>query len=393
MARNRSDRPGESEISPGYEKKEEKMRPGHFGIALLAAAALLPAAVCCVKIDDTRQEGDVAISYNTVLEQPRTKAATAYREDVPFKSYAWYLPNGKTWRNDKANAVPYFADATISFDTGSSVWRDASNHYYWPKAGSLSFRSYSPASIPVAGATSADGISVTKDGVTLTNWQLNGTTHQDIDFMVADLTSDRAANATTYGYLGVPTLFRHKLAKLTVQASSGSVPTAGQEPKIYKISLKYIFTKGSYTPAAEAAAGGTATPEAWGSKSAMEEIVIFEDSAGQTINTTAYNFTGAVGLLVIPQVLNTYVATADSRTVAASIYVEYAYYDTATGGYPSTPSSAEKTFEGIKSYFWAIGHHYTYSLVIGEENEPIEFDAGVADWADGGSYTINIGGE
>ncbi len=366
---------------------------GHFGISLLAAAALLPLAGACTKVENVQAESRTSLSYNVALEQPRTKAATAYSTSETFKSYAWYLPAGKTWTSDKADAVPYFTDATISYDTGSNVWRDASNHYYWPKVGSLSFRSYSPASIPVAGATSTDGISVTKDGVTLTNWKLNKTTHQDIDFMVADLTSDRTANSTTYGYLGVPTLFRHKLAKLTVQASSGTVPTTGQEPKIYRISLRNIFTGGTYTSASEAAAGGTATAESWGSRNDLEEIVIFENSAGQIITEKAAVFSGTSGLLVIPQVLNKYTATTDSRTVAASIYVEYAYYDTAIGGYPGTPSSAEKTFDGIASYLWAIGHHYTYNLVIGEENEPIEFDASVADWTDGGSYTINIGGE
>ncbi len=367
------------------------MRLRHFGIALLAAAALLPLTGACTKVESVQADNRIGLAYNVALEQPRTKAATAYSEDVPFKSYAWYLPAGKSWARDKSDATAYFADATISFDSG--VWRNTEQHYYWPKEGSLSFRSYSPASIPVASATSTDGISVDKDGVTLTNWVLNKTTNQDTDFMVADLTSDRTANVNTYGYLGVPTLFRHKLAKLTIQASSGPVPTAGQEPKIYKISLKYIFTKGTYTPAAEAAAGGTATPEAWGSKGNMEEIVIFEDSAGQTVDTKAHNFTGASGLLVIPQVLNTYTAATDSRSTPAAIYVEYAYYDTATGGYPSTPSSAEKSFEGVESYLWAIGYQYTYSLVIGEENEPIEFDAGVADWSNGGSYTIKIGGE
>ena len=360
----------------------------HFGISLLAAAALLPLAGACTKVENVQVESRTGLSYNVALEQPRTKAATAYSTSETFKSYAWYLPDGKTWASDKADAVPYFADATISFDTGSSVWRDASNHYYWPKAGSLSFRSYSPASIPATGTTSTGGISVTKDGITLTNWELNETTHQDIDFMVADLTSDRTANSTTYGYLGVPTLFRHKLAKLTIQASCGTVPTTGQEPKIYKISLRHIFTQATYT----------GSDDSWGSRTAtnttsLDEIVLFNESAGQTITEIAKVFSGTSGLLVIPQVLNTYTATTDSRTVAASIYVEYAYYDTAIGGYPSTPSSAEKTFDGIASYLWVIGHHYTYNLVIGEENEPIEFDASVADWTDGGSYTINIGGE
>ncbi len=382
------------------------------------AAVLLPAAVCCVKIDTATQENRVSLSYNAVLEQPRnsvpeqsrsavseqprnsapdqsrsavsgqpvTKAATAYSESVPFKSWAWYLPEGKTWAKDAADALPYFEDATISFDSGSGLWRNAAQSYYWPQNGSLSFASYSPASVPVSGTTGTTGMGVTRDGITLTGWKLNGETNQDVDFMVADFRSDLKANANTYGYFGVPTLFRHKLAKLSILASTASVPAEGVVTRIRKISLKHVFTRASYS--------STGSGESWNGRSETEEIVIYKstggDYSGQTITEKAFDFTGDAGLLVIPQVLNTYTSTSDSRTDAVSVSVEYSYYDSSKS---ITVNTSEKTFEGIKSYLWAIGFHYTYNLVIGEENEPIEFDAGVSDWNDGGSYIIRIGDE
>lgn len=372
------------------------------------AAVLLPAAVCCVKIDTATQESRVALSYNAVLEQPRnsapeqsggtaseqslstateqprTKAATAYSESVPFKSWAWYLPEGKAWAKDAAEAVPYFEDATISFDNG--LWHNLAQSYYWPKNGSLSFASYSPASIPVSGATGTTGVGVTRDGLTLTGWKLNASTNQDIDFMVADFRSDLKTNANTYGYLGVPTLFRHKLAKLSILASTASVPAEGIVTRIRKISLKNVFTLASYS--------STWSGESWSGRGVPEEIVIYKDddtaSSGQIITEKAFDFTGDAGLLVIPQVLNAYTSASDSRTEAVSVSVEYSYYDSSKS---TTVNTSEKTFEGIKSYLWAIGYHYTYNLVVGEENEPIEFDAGVSDWNDGGSYIIRIGDE
>ena len=361
-------------------------------------AVLLPAAVCCVKIDTATQESRVALSYNAVLEQPRnsapeqsggtpseqpqTKAATAYSESVPFKSWAWYLPEGKAWAKDAAEAVPYFEDATISFDNG--LWHNLAQSYYWPKNGSLSFASYSPASIPVSEVTGTTGVGVTRNGLTLTGWKLNASTNQDIDFMVADFRSDLKANANTYGYLGVPTLFRHKLSKLSILASTASVPTEGIVTRIHRISLKHVFTLASYS--------STWSGEAWSGRGETEEIVIYDDSEGRIITEKASGFTGDAGLLVIPQVLNAYTSASEgSRTDAAQVSVTYSYYDESTG--VTTTSTSEKTFEGIKSYLWAIGFHYTYNLVVGEENEPIEFDAGVSDWNDGGSYIIRIGDE
>ena len=366
----------------------------HFGIALLAAAALLPLAGSCTKIEVAEADSSVALDYNVALEQPYsleqpqskaaplTKAATAYSTDDTFKSYAWYLPEGKIWDNDKADAQAYFENVTVEFQTDK--WRGADQSYYWPKLGSLSFWSYSPASL----ATEGD-ISVTKDGVSLTDWTVNASTNQDIDFMVADFVSDRKTNVKTYGYVGVPTLFRHKLAKVTVQASVGKADKndktkPADEVKIYKVSFKNVYTTGSFTMTQPTQ--DTKATESWSNRSTLNEIVIFENTAGLKLDLTAQNVTligtdgNAKDLLAIPQVLN---ADSERGTSGVSLYIEYSI-----NGQKGT---ADKLLSDIKSQLWGIGQHITYSVVFGEENEPIEFSGSVGDWETGDSNDVYIG--
>ncbi len=261
----------------------------------------------------------------------------------------------------------------------SDKWEGAGGPYYWPKTGSLSFWSYSPAAIPLSSTTSTSGVSVTRTGVSLTDWKVNATTHQDTDFMVADFKSDLAANALTYGYLGVPTMFRHKLAKVTVQASTAKAPSETHVVKLYKVSLRQVYTQGTYTPAGASASAA----ESW-SRSVPEEIVIFENTAGLELNLTAQNITlGGKSLFVIPQILNADTGRGTGNDV--SLYLEYSIN--------STASTADKKLIDIESYLWDIGQHTLYNVVIGEENEPIEFDAGVSDWTNGDSNDIIIGAE
>lgn len=352
----------------------------HYGIVLLiAAAALLPLAGSCTKNETLQVESRIGMAYNVALEQPysleqpRTKAATAYSTSDTFKSWAWYLPEGQSWAKNQADAKAYFEDVTVEFQTDK--WEGVGGPYYWPKTGSLSFWSYSPASLPQVSGTSTSGVSVAKDGVSLTDWKLNAGTNQGSDFMVADFKSDLKANALTYGYLGVPTLFRHKLAKVTIQASTAKAPSATNIVKLYKVSLKQVYTKGSYTPA------DASTAESW-SRSELEEIVVFENTAGLELNLTAHNVTlDGKSLLVIPQILNADTGRGTGNDV--SLYIEYSIN--------STSNTADKKLTDIKSYLWGIGQHTVYNIVIGEENEPIEFDAGVSDWRTGDSNDIIIG--
>lgn len=391
------------------------MKPRHFGIArsfeavfaaakatatakaaaiaaaqsLAVAAVLLFTASSCAKIEQMQDESPLGLAYNVALEQPSslnkpqaqsasleqplTKAASSYNTTDTFKSWAWYLPEGKNWSADKANALAYFSNVTVAFNTDK--WEGEGGPYFWPKKGSLSFISLSPASVAQTG-----NLSVDKYGVTLNNWKLNATTNQDIDFMIADFKSDLKTNTNTYGYLGVPTLFRHKLAKITVQASTASAPSATNVVKLYKVSLRNVYTRGTYTPDREASGTTAAASESW-SRSEVEEVVIFQNNSGLELDLTAQNVTlNGKDLLVIPQILN---AVGTTRS-DVSLYVEYSINST-------THSTADKKLTALKSYLWGIGQHITYSIVIGEENEPIEFDAGVSGCESGSSSDISIG--
>ncbi len=368
----------------------------HFGIALLAAAALLPLAGSCTKIELAEADSRVALDYNVALEQPYrleqpqsksaasqaaplTKAATAYSTSDTFKSYAWYLPAGQNWTANKADAAAYFSDVTVEFQTDK--WRGADKRYYWPKEGSLSFWSYSPASIP--GASSTSGVSVTKDGVTLNGWTVDASTHQNIDFMVADFKSDLKTNVQTYGYLGVPTLFRHKLAKVTVKASTASARTTTNDIKLYKVSLKNVYTTGNFT--LTQTTQDTKATESWSGLGNLQEIVVFENTAGLELDLTAQNVTlNGNDLLAIPQVLNADATRGTDNPVI--LCLEYSINST-------TLSTAEKKLPDIKSQLWGIGQHITYSVVFGEENEPIEFSGSVSGWGTGNSTDVNIGTE
>ena len=160
----------------------------------------------CTKIEH-REAEPVPVSWQVIQDSPSTKAE-AYNTTDKFLSWAWYLPNGKTWAVNRAGSQLYINAAEISYDSGENCWRDASVHYYWPKAGALSFFAVSPSSLGSAVTCTA------ADGIKISNWDVNA--HQDTDIMVADLATDQSGNTTsTGGWLnGVPTIFRHKLSML-----------------------------------------------------------------------------------------------------------------------------------------------------------------------------------
>ena len=164
-----------------------------------------------------------AVSANSTKAAPATPAtkASAYDTGDTFLSWAWYLPDGKSWSKNNKDAERYIggetSGATIGYVSSKYAWKNVvwdgtkwneGVSYYWPKAGKLSFFAASPSSLGSAvNCTAADGIKIS-------DWDVND--HQDTDIMVADLITDQSGNtSSTGGWLtGVPTVFRHKLSML-----------------------------------------------------------------------------------------------------------------------------------------------------------------------------------
>ena len=175
----------------------------HFAKIAIRSLCFATLALSCTKVEQS-YPAQTQISYN-VVQYTQTKAAGLYPTTVPFVSSAFYLENGKTWAANRSEAKPYIENATISFD--GTNWRDADHSYYWPRAGKLTFFSYSP--VAVQSSTQIDRNS----GITITDWDVNS--HQNVDIMIADVQTDQTANQTGGTYTGVPTIFRHALSKIS----------------------------------------------------------------------------------------------------------------------------------------------------------------------------------
>lgn len=160
---------------------------------------------------------NVEISYKVA---PRTKAdPQAFNTDNVFASWAYYLPSGKNWNANQAEAKIYIGKdgeegATISY--GNSVWKDLTTSYYWPKEGKLTFFAYSLNSKSLTDKSGTGKHFVCMNHTT--QYGIYGTLDLDsepnTDFLVADIASDKTANENKYNLTGVPTLFKHRLSRV-----------------------------------------------------------------------------------------------------------------------------------------------------------------------------------
>lgn len=201
-------------------------------LPIVAAAVMLGA---CSKIEQA-EAPHTRICYN-VVQLHGTKADPTYPTDRPFISYAFMMPEGTTWKNDRTSAQPYISGATISFD--GTHWYDPSKSYYWPTSGSLTFFSFSPEAVKAK--TTVDKT----NGVTIEDWDVDA--NQTVDIMVADVQTEQTANRSEGLYTGVPTIFRHKLSQI-VGFEFNTLKDYSLSTKFYVtgISLKNIKQKGTY---------------------------------------------------------------------------------------------------------------------------------------------------
>lgn len=216
-----------------------------FGKIAIWSLCFATLTLSCTKVEQSGAAPQ--ISYN-VVQCTQTKAAGEYPTTVPFVSSAFYLENGKTWAANRSEAKPYIENAIISF-VGAN-WRDKDHSYYWPRAGKLTFFSYSPQTIQ--SSTQIDRNS----GITITNWDVDA--HKDVDIMIADVQTEQTANQTGGTYTGVPTIFRHALSKISGFTfnlhkdyanghSSGSYANGDVVFLLKSIVIKNMPQKGTYS--------------------------------------------------------------------------------------------------------------------------------------------------
>lgn len=323
---------------------------------LIIPALLVLTLGCCTKI--VQQSGptdNTEISYQVI--SGRTKAPLeAYPKTVPFVSSAWYLPQGKKWDANKADAQLYISSAVIGYDSSTDVFK-AATPYYWPKKGSLTFMAYSPESAK---------IQITKDkGVEITGWATNGS-DKKIDLMVADIVKDKSASGTSYGMVGVPIVFRHILSKVAVTAFIEK-EEPGKEISLNRIVFRNVYGKADFNGSE------------WTNRGDVHDV---DNTLTNpiTLNVNKQNIIET--MLLIPQSLS---AVGTRGNVEMVIY--YTIND--NGAIQNENVSISLNHHGAA---WERGKYTEYQIIFGTSDNPINFGGSVSDWTGYGNTDIVIGG-
>lgn len=259
------------------------LKPVTYSVLIISALAILSS---CIKEESGASAySEEKIFYNLA---PIVKADyTAYNTNVPFVSYVWRLPDGKSWSTDKADAEYYFSGSEENGEvvnyyssSNSGIWT-TDKAYLWSLSGSLSFFSYSPAymhtlktcrvsnggegynvlsslttssvrfpgSIDGTTLPTGFGFSVSKaDSVKITNWDTENGNLKYLDLLVADETTDVTAKS---GKDGVATIFHHPFAQVGVMFSNSAIETTSSDKLristyflVTKVSISSIYTEG-----------------------------------------------------------------------------------------------------------------------------------------------------
>lgn len=238
-------------------------------LTILAGIAVMALAACTKSTPVAEPQKEITFQ---VANYVQTKANVVYDTANEFGTYAWFTAVD----NDPTDAVTYsdHAEFMVNEKVGfvSSVWRTKVQTFYWPKTGTMDFISYSPFdgtngtadSNPVvtksaahaytldytASAAASTAIAATDymyaDKVTCTNADQN--TPNDVNI---DKEADGTTDYTGAQYSGVPTLFRHALAKLnfTVEPTflSYTDPLDATKTTYWKVTVKELSVSGFYT--------------------------------------------------------------------------------------------------------------------------------------------------
>lgn len=337
-------------------------------ISLMAFATVL--AVSCVKtqmLPDGARDRQ-AITFTTAVGPQGTKAViegNGFPKEHSFATLAWWLEEGN-WDSDRSNAQLYIPLGTVvSYDEDLKCWTTGTP-YYWPSRGSLTFFSFYPHDMPESDG-GGSGVSVTKDGVQLDNWNVldDDGKPKNIDFMVADPAKDLTATGAAGG---VPTLFRHTMTRVRVNIIDDG--SSESEIEITSITLNDIYCTGSY------AAGS------WGSTSERSNL---NDISLPLPATTIGAGLRTDYVIMLPQNL---LAVSDNEhdedREAPSMTIIYS-----NPADPGTTTANIKFADWLGSSYWTAGHDITYTVTFGSSTDPIDFGAEVGDWTDIEAVTVS----
>ncbi len=337
-------------------------------------AAACAALASCVKNEVRVNAPDKEITFQTVS----TKAGDPFNTDNHFFSYAYFLEDGKTWDANHDKAQAYIYNAKISYITppsGTSYWA-AANPYYWPKQGSLTFFAWTDDTSDPSVGTDATVSCAHDTGIKIENYSVKDNLNKDI--LVAEIAKDKTSNTSATGAWeqGVPTVFRHALAKVEFKVNKKKA-YENVKFKVKSITLNGVSTRGTFTQYQS-----NPNPENWGWSGwgIQKDLTVFSRTTGEEVEVTETADDGKFNSLipsatdyhiVLPQVLKD--KTDPKLTIEYEIITSY------VAGKPVTETVTEpKALKEIYKNDWECNKKYVLGITLGL-NE-IYWDPSVVDW-------------
>lgn len=314
---------------------------------------------------------NVEISYKVA---PRTKAdPQTFDTKNVFASWAYYLPNGKSWDANRTEAKEYISNSEISFNDG--VWKDKKISYYWPNGGSLTFFAYSlnrnnlelkheetghTYPIECHNADNAYGINATIDLKE----------NKNLDLLVAEIAKDRTQNEKLYSLNGVPTLFKHKFSRIQFAVKKKEEYT-GATITLNSITFNNVAYTGHYCQFNKEKGNDTFTQD-YCKEGDVRASIVYTTTDFAVTSATNYapvTETDETNYIYMPQDFKN--VTEDK---IATIEVKYTVTD--KEGISKTYTKTLKVKDIFDS--WKIGKRYTFNLMF-SLNE-INWAPAVGDW-------------
>ena len=326
-------------------------------LTYLALALLLS----CTRIEVQDWEPQSLVAYNVVSSTAaQTKATTAFPTTSTFMSSAYQLNSGQSWDSNYALSTLKFGPEEVKYM--GTYWSTDDKHF-WEDGKTLTFFSYAPASL------SSLGLTISKEGVSVDDWDVTDDSKKDKLILVADVAKDKVKNESFAGFTGVPTHFRHKLCKVSIRLAESTFSDA-DDIYVTKLSI------GSYYAKADFKKGGT-DAESWTNlRNSVSETVLYEAATGKLLSDEFW----VLDNVMIPQTL-----TADS-------YLTISYKSVKSGVIKKEDPVTLYFMRDFRSGIWAIGTHVTYTLKVGAGMFPIQFEASAHAWipSPGGTTGIEI---
>lgn len=401
-------------------------------IFVLAAAALVALTACTkmeVEFNETDSTNKIAFTvadYSQTTKAP-TSLATGDEAIYSFHTYATQFPEIgaavlfmnnveiKAWNN---------ADPATVVTSGSDIYSWAPEaDYYWPKTGYINFYSYAGTKSPATKTVSTNKKTVTYDYGTVT-------VASNDNILVADAALHFNSNSgkkyeKDHVTAGVPTLFRHQLARVKFvvhlqtnqPASSGTtwkVRTISEETinsVAYASTLKFVkngslklentdalatdATKNTTIQAWTAVVGESANVDGWIAGTAdsdKETVIMTSQTLTIPVNKTESQETDPAYLIAERTVM--------PQLTSGTQFVLYYEVSASHDNFASDPFLKEIRSVGVdptRTLYqlvnsipdWNKNTKITYNIIIDPVSEKVLFDPAVEEWS-AESGTVNV---